>query len=257
MPEAAVIRLAARTAPASAGARAAAAPIVAVDAVTLTLGGRALLDRLSFELRPDGITVLMGPNGAGKSLTLRVLAGLIAPSSGTVRFVGGRPGPRELAVVFQKPVLLRRSVRGNLEHALATYGVPRRARRGRVDELLQRTDLARLADAPARRLSGGEQQRLAMARALAAEPRFLLLDEPAASLDPQATAAIEALVSQAADAGVKVVLVTHDRGQAARLARDVLFLHRGRLAEAAPARRFFDAPASPAARSYLKGELLI
>jgi tungstate transport system ATP-binding protein len=246
MPEAAVIQLAA-----------VATPVVAFEDVTLALGGRTPLDGLSFELLPGGITALMGPNGAGKSLTLRVMAGLIEPSAGVVRFAGGRPGPSELAFVFQKPVLLRRSVRANLEHALATYGVPRRERPERVHDLLRRTDLAELAHAPARRLSGGEQQRLAMARALAAGPRFLLLDEPTASLDPQATAAIEALVRRAAEDGVKVVLVTHDRGQAARLARDVLFLHRGRLAEAAPARRFFEAPASPAARSYLRGELLI
>jgi tungstate transport system ATP-binding protein len=232
-------------------------PAVVFRDVVLALGGRTLLDGLSFRLAPDGITALMGPNGAGKSLTLRVMAGLIEPDGGSVRFAGGRPSPRELALVFQKPVLLRRSARANLGHALATYGVPRRARPGRIDELLGLTELAALADAPARRLSGGEQQRLAMARALAARPRILLLDEPTASLDPQATAAIETLVRRAAGDGVKVVLVTHDRGQAARLARDVLFLHRGRLAEAAPARRFFEAPVSPAARSFLNGELLI
>ena len=124
MPEAAIIQL-----PQPAGQ--AAAPVVAFDEVTLTLCGRALLDRLSFELRPDGITALMGPNGAGKSLTLRVLAGLIEPTAGAVRFAGRRPEPRELALVFQKPVLLRRSVRANLAHALATYGVPRRVRAGR------------------------------------------------------------------------------------------------------------------------------
>ena len=248
MPEAAVIRL--ERAPS-------AAPAVVFEAVTLARGGRALLDRLSFGIAPGGITAVMGPNGAGKSLMLRVMAGLIEPDAGRVRYAAGRPSPRELALVFQKPVLLRRSVRANLEHALSTYRVARVARAGRVDELLRLTDLVGLADSPARRLSGGEQQRLAMARALAAGPQFLLLDEPTASLDPQATAAVEALVRRAADDGVKVVLVTHDRGQAARLARDVLFLHRGRLAEAAPARRFFEAPASPAARGYLKGELLI
>ncbi len=132
-----------------------------------------------------------------------------------------------------------------------------RGRADSIDELLHLSDLAAQAHAPARRLSGGEQQRLAMARALGPGPRFLLLDEPTASLDPRATAAIEALVRRAAGDGVKVVLVTHDRDQAARLADDVLFLHRGRLAEAAPARRFFEAPASPAARGFLKGELLI
>ncbi len=264
MPEAAVIQLAPPPppAPAPATARSAAraaepSPIVAFEDVSLVANGRRLLDGLRFELAPRGITALMGPNGAGKSLTLRLLAGLIEPTGGAVRFAGGRPRPCELALVFQKPVLLRRSVRANLDHALAIYGVSRRDRAARIEALLQRTDLAALADAPARRLSGGEQQRLATARALAAEPRFLMLDEPTASLDPQATAAIEALVRQAADAGVRVVIVTHDRGQAARLARDVLFLHRGRLAEAAPARRFFEAPESAQARSYLNGELLI
>lgn len=233
------------------------APAAVVEGVRLSLGGRRVLDGLDFELSPRGVTALIGPNGAGKSLTLRVLAGLVRPEAGRVDFTGGRPGPRDVALVFQKPVLLRRSVRGNLCHALATYGVPRREHAGEVARLLDLAELAPLADAPARRLSGGEQQRLAMARALAAGPRFLLLDEPTASLDPQATAAIEALVRRAAADGAKVLLVTHDCGQAARLAEDVLFLHRGQIAEAAPSRRFFDAPASRAARAYLKGELLV
>jgi tungstate transport system ATP-binding protein len=232
-------------------------PVAAFHDVTLAVGGRSLLDGLSFGLRPDGVTALMGPNGAGKSLTLRLLAGLIRPSSGQIRFAGAPPSQRDLALVFQKPVLLRRSVRANLDHALRTYGVPRHARPERIARLLDMIALDGFGASPARRLSGGEQQRLAMARALAAEPRFLLLDEPTASLDPQATAAIEALIRQAVGGGVKVVLVTHDRGQAARLAGDVLFLNRGRLAEAAPAGRFFEAPASREARAYLRGELLI
>jgi tungstate transport system ATP-binding protein len=246
MPEPAVIRMPVRPEPA-----------VVVEDVRLSFGARTLLDGLSFELSPEGVTALMGPNGAGKSLSLRVLAGLLRPGSGRIVFAGGQPGPREIALVFQKPVLLRRSVRSNLAHALSTYGVPRQERNERIAELLRRTGLEALADSPARRLSGGEQQRLAMARALAAGPRVLLLDEPTASLDPQATAAIEELVRRAVDDGVKVVLVTHDRGQAARLAEDVVFLHRGKLAEAAPARRFFEAPASAEARAYLKGDLLI
>ena len=246
MPEAAVISIRARS-----------EPVVAFEGVRLAVGGRALLDGLSFELPPDGVTALMGPNGAGKSLTLRILAGLLRPSSGDIRFAGGRPTPRELALVFQKPVLLRRSVYANLHHALATYGAPRAERPDRIAELLRTTGLDGLGSRPARRLSGGEQQRLAMARALAARPRFLLLDEPTASLDPQSTAAIEALIRRAAGEGVKVVLVTHDRDQAARLAGDVVFLNLGRVAEAAPARRFFEAPASAEARSYLRGELLV
>src|SRR5690625_1888970 len=232
-------------------------PVAALEDVTLRLGGRLLLDRLSLALPEDGITIMMGPNGAGKSLSLRVFAGLIQPSSGAVRFRDGMPSPREMAVVFQKPVLLRRSVAANLDHALGIYGVPRRERPGRIADLLRQTDLEALANSPARRLSGGEQQRLAMARAIALEPRFLLLDEPTASLDPPATAAIERLVRATADRGTKVLMVTHDRGQAARLARDILFLNRGHLAEATPARQFFQNPASLEAQAYLGGELVI
>lgn len=232
-------------------------PVAALEDVTLRLGGRLLLDRLSFTLSADGITIMMGPNGAGKSLSLRILAGLISPTSGAVHFREGTPLPRDMAVVFQKPVLLRRSVAANLDHALSIYSVPRHERPGRIADLLRQTDLETLANSPARRLSGGEQQRLAMARAIALRPRFLLLDEPTASLDPPATAAIERLVRATADRGTKVLMVTHDRGQAARLARDILFLNRGHLTEATPARQFFQRPISREARAYLGGELVI
>ncbi|MEQ9609977.1 MAG: ATP-binding cassette domain-containing protein, partial [Kiloniellaceae bacterium] len=161
------------------------------------------------------------------------------------------------AVVFQRPVVLRRSVAANLKHALATYGVPRGERAKRLEELLTLAGLQDLADRPARVLSGGEQQRLAMVRALAAEPDLLLLDEPTASLDPQATAAIETLIGRAAAKGVKIVMVTHDRGQAQRLADEILFLHRGRLSERSAADAFFSRPNSAAAQAYLEGRLLL
>ena len=232
-------------------------PAIALEDLVLERGGRRLVDGLSMTLGPAGVTALMGPNGAGKSLTLRLIAGLIEADRGQVRFAGGDPAPQEMALVFQKPVLLRRSVRANLDHALKTYGVPRRERAGRLAELLALGQLESLAERPARVLSGGEQQRVAMVRALAAKPRYLLLDEPTVSLDPQATAAIEALVSRAVADGARVILVTHDRGQAQRLADDIRFLHRGRLVEAAAAARFFRAPQSAEARAYLAGELLL
>jgi len=234
-------------------------PIV-LDALRLEVGGKALVDGLSLELAPGSRSVIMGPNGAGKSLTLRLIAGLIRPSAGSITY-GGRAADaallRRIAVVFQRPVMLRRSVAANLRHALATYGVPRAERARRIEELLALGQLQDLADRPARVLSGGEQQRLSMVRALAAEPDLLLLDEPTASLDPQATAAIEALVEQASENGVKIVLVTHDRGQAQRLADEILFLHRGRLAERSAADAFFSRPNSAAAQAYLEGRLLL
>lgn len=231
---------------------------VALEGVSYEARGAWLLDGVTLALTPGPVTCVMGPNGAGKSLLVRIIAGLIQPSAGRIRYGGaGRPGRNRIAVVFQRPVLLRRSVRKNLAHALKVYGVPRAERRGRIAELLALGQLEAMAERPARVLSGGEQQRLAMVRALAARPALLLLDEPAASLDPQATDAIEALVREAEAEGVKAVLVTHDRDHARRLAGEVVFLHRGRVTERTQARRFFQAPGSEEAQAYLGGRLLI
>jgi tungstate transport system ATP-binding protein len=231
---------------------------IALDGATLESGGRRLLERATFSLPRGGITALMGPNGAGKSLTLRLMAGLIAPSAGAVRWGASSAPPKgSVALVFQRPVLLRRSTSANIDHALAIARVPRVARSARRRALLSLAGLEHLADRPARALSGGEAQRLALARALAARPRALLMDEPTASLDPASTAAIEALIRRIADEGATVLIVTHDAGQARRLADRALFLHAGRIVEDAPAETFLTAPRSPEAQAYLSGRLLI
>ncbi len=231
---------------------------VALNGVVYEAGGKRLIDDVSLTLGPGPLTCVMGPNGAGKSLLLRLIAGLIRPGGGSVRYGGAAAAaPHRIAFVFQRPVLLRRSVRANLNHALKTYGVARAERRGRIAGLLALGQLEALAERPARVLSGGEQQRLSMVRALAARPALLLLDEPTTSLDPQATAAIETLVRKVAGEGVKVVLVTHDRDQARRMADEIVFLHHGRIAERAAATRFFDQPQSPEAQAYLAGRLLL
>ncbi len=229
-----------------------------VEGLAFRAGGRALVAGLDFRLEAGGLTVILGPNGAGKTLTLRMCHGLLAPTAGLVRWRGGaaRPALRQ-AMVFQRPVLLRRSARANLTHALACRGVPRRARRARADEALARTGLAHLARAPARVLSGGEQQRLALARAWALDPEVLFMDEPTANLDPASSRAVEEVIAAIHRAGTKVVMTTHDLGQARRLADEVLFLCAGRLVERAPAATFFDTPATPEARAFLAGELVL
>jgi tungstate transport system ATP-binding protein len=223
-------------------------------------GGRRLIDRIDIEIGGAGALVLMGPNGAGKSLLLRALMGLVLPDSGRVLW-GGAPPDRARAAragfVFQRPVLLRRSALANVVYALKAAGTPVSEREALALSALRHAGLERLAPAPARVLSGGEQQRLSIARALASGPEVLMLDEPTSNLDPASTAAIENIIRGARNEGTPVVLITHDVGQARRLADDIIFLHRGRIIERAPAAVFFDAPASPESRAFLRGELVI
>ncbi len=233
---------------------------VALRGLAYAVDGKRLIDGLDLTIAAGAPTAVMGANGAGKSLMLRLIMGLIQPTAGSIAWGGGmRPSSarRRVAMVFQRPVLLRRSVAGNLGHALKASGVPSAARAGRIARLLELAQLGEMSRRPARVLSGGEQQRLAVVRALASEPELLLLDEPTANLDPQSTAAIEAIVAAAQARGAKVVMVTHDAGQARRIAGDVVFLHRGRVTEHSPAAEFFDRPASAAGRAYLDGRLLV
>lgn len=221
-------------------------------------GGKTILDNVSFEVRDAARTVVLGPNGAGKSVLLKLCHGLLQPATGEVRWAGRTPDEtrRRQGMVFQRPVLLRRSVAGNLLHSLAVRGVPRADRAALVDEALQAAGLAARARQAARTLSGGEQQRLALARAWVLKPGVLLLDEPSANLDPEATRAIEALILGFAASGTRVIMTTHDIGQARRLANEVIFLHKGRLLEHSPADRFFAGPADRAAARFIGGGLL-
>src|SRR3954452_3200592 len=224
---------------------------VRLEDASLCVGGATTLDDVSLDLATATPTVLLGPNGSGKSTLLRLAMGLARPTAGRVTW-GGRAQPGErLAMVFQRPVMLRRTAAANVAYALGARD------EARVAELLDRVGLGALADRPARRLSGGEQQRLALPRALAGDPEILFLDEPTASLDPAATKGVEDIVRDVAATGVKIVMATHDIGQARRLAGDIVFLARGRLVERAAAAQFFIAPATPEAAAFLRGDLVI
>lgn len=217
--------------------------------------GRTVLDGLDLALSGEGISVILGPNGTGKTLLLRLLAGLLPPDAGTILW-GAAPQPDgRLAMVFQQPMLLRMSVFTNVEFALRPQAMSASERRQRSNEVLERVGLAHRARDCARLLSGGERQRLALARAWAMRPRLLLLDEPTASLDPSATEAVERIIREIRTEGAKVLMTTHNLGQATRLADDIIFLADGRVQEHESAHRFFAHPQSPAARAYMQGEL--
>ena len=236
------------------------APLLRARGLCFDAGGKRLVDQVDVDFRPHRRTVIMGANGTGKSLLLRLLHGLIRPTAGEVLWQGrplDREGRRGQAMVFQRPVMLRRSALANLRFALAVRGVGGAERATRETEAIERARLGDLANQPARVLSGGEQQRLAIARALACEPRVLFLDEPTASLDPASTHAIERQIRDAHEGGVSIVLVTHDVGQARRLGDDLVFLHAGRVVETGAVSDVLDAPRSEAARAWVEGRLYL
>jgi tungstate transport system ATP-binding protein len=232
-------------------------PLV-LDDVSLQAGSTTILNRLSLTILPGAPTLIVGPNGSGKTTLLRLCMGLAAPSSGRVTW-GGRveSTPTRRAILFQRPVMLRRTAAANIAFALAQAGVPQGQRAQRIAALLDRVGLSDLAQRPARRLSGGEQQRLALARALARDPEILLLDEPTANLDPAATRSVEEIVLMAAQSGIKIVMASHDLGQVRRLAGEVIFLVRGALCEQGRAEKFLDRPTTPEAAAFLRGDLVI
>jgi tungstate transport system ATP-binding protein len=232
-------------------------PVVLED-VSLQAGSTMILDRLNLTISSGAPTLIVGPNGAGKTTLLRLCMGMTAPTTGRISW-GGRAdrAPLRRAILFQRPVMLRRTTAANVAYALAQAGTPRSQRAVRIAALLERVGLADLAQRPARRLSGGEQQRLALARALARDPEILLLDEPTANLDPAATRSVEEIVLMAAQSGIKIVMASHDLGQVRRLAGDVIFLVRGALSVHGRADDFLDKPATPEAAAFVRGDLVI
>jgi tungstate transport system ATP-binding protein len=229
-------------------------PLV-LDQVCFAVNGRAIISGVSMEITGGPRTVILGPNGAGKSVLMRLCHGLLAPTSGTITWRGEVNGRSRQAMVFQRPVMLRRSAVANIAYGLKLNGVSPRERELRARDVLDAVGLAAIADRPARVLSGGEQQRLALARAWALGPEVLFLDEPTANLDPGATRDIESLIGQIRAGGTKIVMTTHNLGQAKRLGDEILFLNQGRLVERSPVDQFFTKPASAEAEAFIRGEL--
>jgi tungstate transport system ATP-binding protein len=221
--------------------------------VSYRKAGQPLITGITITLQARGRTIVMGPNGAGKSLLMRLCHGLIRPTAGEISW--SREQRHAQAMVFQTPVLLRRSALKNVEFALRATGAPAHECRQLARAALRQAGIAHLAHRQARVLSGGEKQKLALARAWSIRPQVLFLDEPTAHLDPGAAYAIEQMIKTIDEQGTKIVMSTHDLSQAQRLADEVLFLHQGKLVEHAAAREFFERPQTPAARAFVNGEL--
>lgn len=228
-----------------------------LDRLSFSVGSTPIIEDISVRIEAGPRTIILGPNGAGKSVLMRLCHGLLQPTAGRIVWHGLRNGDprRHQAMVFQRPVMLRRSALANVVYGLALAGKSRRASELRAMDVLEVVGLAQHAGRPARVLSGGEQQRLALARAWALGPDVLFLDEPTANLDPASTQDIENIIQAIHASGTKIIMTTHNLGQARRLGDEVLFINKGLLMEQAPIERFFREPASAEAGAFIKGEL--
>lgn len=215
--------------------------MLVLDKATVVIAAKRLLGPVSLTLGAKGITAVLGANGAGKSLFLHLCHGLLLPATGSVMWNGAPAATTRghRGFVFQHTPVMRRSVAANVEFPLLALGLDRATRQAKVAHILAAAQLDDRADQPAASLSGGERQRMAMARAIVANPKVLILDEPSASLDPDATDGLEAFIRSIAATGTRILFATHDLAQSERLADDIVYFDRGEMTEFSPAGDYF------------------
>ena len=241
------------------------------ERLTRVYGKKTVLDLGPGRIENGRITGIVGPNGAGKSTLLNIIAGLDKPDSGCVRYgmscASGTKGeepycdeiPRDrITLIFQQPYMLHTTVEKNIAYPLKLRKTPPQEIKRRTDELMQELGLSALAKQKARRLSGGEMQKTAFARALSFSPELLLLDEPTSNIDNATTADIEELLRRAkSGGGVTMVIVSHNLPQIRRLCDDVIFMNKGIIVEAGPSDAVLANPRESDTRTFVEGGLLV
>ncbi len=228
-----------------------------VQAAETRRRGKTLVGPIDLDLQEQGLTCVIGPNGSGKTTLLRLLHGTARLTDGQIQWACPTDVARQhQAFVFQRPVMLRRSVQDNIAYPLIVRGIAAKDAREQAHIWAERVGLDQMLARAAHVLSGGEAQKLALARALITQPRMLFLDEPCAALDGRAIREIETILTDAKTTGTRILMATHDMGQARRLATDVIFLRAGRIHEQGAATAFFDGPQTPEARAFLAGDIV-
>lgn len=231
-------------------------PLILTDAV-VRKRGQTIIGPVTEEIAEAGFTIIMGPNGAGKTTLLRLMEGLERPRAGRVDWqVSDELARPKTAFVFQAPIIMRRSVADNIAYPLRVQSMTKAAAGIQARSWAENIGLGPMIDMDAALLSGGEKQKLAIARALIAEPEVLFLDEPTTNLDGRALREIEAVLQAASAGGTRMIMTTHNIGQARRLATEIIFLHRGSVRERASATEFFDGAKTAQARAFLSGDIV-
>ena len=219
--------------------------------------GKHILGPIDLKIDKGDIAVILGPNGSGKTSLLKALHGILKPKEGTIRWSCLKTESiRKQMFVFQTPIMLRRSVFENLTYPLLLRKISKEQANYQAARWLDRIDLRTSMQVPATRLSAGEKQKLALARALITEPEMLFLDEPCASLDGKTTYEIESLLQSCVANGTTIMMSTHDIGQAKRLAKNIYFLNKGLLESIQPAKTFFIKPLSRNASKFIAGDIV-
>ncbi|MEP3277969.1 MAG: ATP-binding cassette domain-containing protein [Stappiaceae bacterium] len=228
-----------------------------LEAASVVKRGKKIVGPITTEIGRTGCTIVMGPNGAGKSTLLRLMHGLEQPRQGTVTWrVPDREARHKQSFVFQAPVVMRRTVLENIAYPKIICGASRKEAKEIATHWCEKVGLSQACDREAHVLSGGEKQKLAIARALIVKPDVLFLDEPTTNLDGRATREIETILLHALEQGTRLIMATHDMGQAKRLGQDVMFLYRGALHETGTTDRFFENPTTREARAFLDGDIV-
>ena len=218
--------------------------------------GRQVLDVKEGRVRSGSRTAIVGPNGAGKSTLLKIIAGLESPDEGTVLYNGNNQFPQmDVTLVFQKPYLISSTVEKNIAYPMKLRGFSPEQIEKRITELTEELNLSGFRKQKSWKLSGGETQKVALARALSFRPKLLLLDEPTANIDPYTTSEIERMLLSITD--TTIIMVTHNLAQAKRVCDDIIMLHEGQIVETGRAAEVLTAPKSEKARRFIEGELLI
>ena len=231
-------------------------PII-LHQVSLEQNNNQIVSNANLKIQSPGITVIMGPNGSGKSVLVRLLHGLLEPTQGFITYGAhslNKSIRRRQSMVFQNPTLLRRTVLANMEFVASMRANIDQARCKKTLDLL---GLRELESQPAKLLSAGEKQRLALARSLILEPCILFLDEPTANLDPSSVYVIEKILKDVCKLGVKIIFITHDIGQAKRIADDIVFVNKGQILEHTDTDSFFQKPQTPETAAYLDGKIIL
>jgi tungstate transport system ATP-binding protein len=223
--------------------------------VSIEKNNSKLLGPVSFNLVGSACTIILGPNGAGKTSLLRLLHGLDKPTTGSITW---EPVAKieEQSFVFQSPVILKRNVIENVYYPLLLKGTPKKEAITKAEYWLEKISLTYKAYEPAISLSGGEKQRMVIARSLIGDPKLIFLDEPTVNLDGKSKSQIENLLKQVINNGTKIIMATHDLGQAKRLGNDILFLHHGKVLEVSSVDSFFKNPKTKDGLTFLRGEIL-